>query len=603
MAAALAAIGLRQRDVVSFFSENSSRWAVTDLAIMTLGAAAAVRGVAAPLPELTYIYRHSRSVALVVEHVAVLDKLIAAGLSRPSLRFVLVLFGNTDSYESAGFPVYSYDQLLQMGDAVPAADRPTCEKVVRDDIATVLYTSGTTGNPKGVPLTHANILSQLEDISLGSLDPGPGSVFLSILPCWHVFERTAAYWCLSKGVKLVYTNKRRFREDLVKHRPDMLISVPRVFENLHEAIMTKLEAASIVRRAIFALFYAISLSFVKARRRLRNLDVTLPRNWRAAGRIWDMVLFALLSPLYFVAERVLWSKLRERFGGKLRICLSGGGSLAGYLEDFFECVGVTICVGYGLTETSPVIANRFGQHNVRGSTGVPLPRAYVKIVDLETKQIVKPGDHGTLFVGGPYVFSGYLKDPEATAKAFDSEGYFNTGDLAYNTPDGDIVMAGRSKDIIVLSNGENVEPGPIEDAISASPLIDQVMLVGQDQRALGALVVPRLAYLVTEGLLDQEYRMQLEKLVQAPDDNAAELRRHEDKLMKLPGLQDAIDKDIKRMNESRSNYSPLDRVTNFRLILVPFTVENGMATQTLKIKKNVISKIYADEIAKTFAKM
>lgn len=600
MARGLKQLGLGPRDVVSYFSENSHRWLVMDLAIMSVGAAAAVRGVAAPLPELKYIYQHSRSVALVVEDVNVLDKMVAAGLDRSNIRFTIVLFGNVDSYRGTELSVYSYDAVMAKGSDLDGAE--VGYTVERDDVATMLYTSGTTGNPKGVPLSHDNLLSQLADISLGKLDPTPSEVFLSILPCWHVFERTAMYWSLSKGVTLVYSNKRRFRGDLSKYKPHLLISVPRVFESLHVAITSKLESASAVRRALFGLFYALSLAFVNARRRLLKLNIGPKSRGGLLGKIIDVLQFIVLFPLYLLAGKLVWSKIRAQLGGRLRICLSGGGSIAGYLEDFFECAGITICVGYGMTETSPVIANRFGEHNVRGSTGMTLPRAYVKLVNSETGEIVKQGDQGILFVAGPYVFSGYLKDPEATAKSFDSEGYFNTGDLAYNTPEGDVVITGRSKDVIVLSNGENIEPGVIEDAVLASPLIDQIMLVGQDERTLGALIVPQLDYLEREGLVDAGYKAQLEKLMDDPQGNASELRKHEVELLKQAGLREALSKDIKDLNESRPNFAPVDRVTDFRLLLVPFTMENGMATQTLKIKKNVVSKVYVKEIAEMYHK-
>lgn len=594
-AAGLSRLGLSNRNVVSFFSENSHRWLIADLAIMTLGAAAAVRGVAAPVPELKYIYEHSRSVALIVENTAVLDRVIAAGLDRANVRFVVVLFGSVQSYRDSDLPVYSYEQVLELG-AAPRKEELD-SGVDRSDTATVLYTSGTTGNPKGVVLTHNNLLSQLEDISLGErLDPVPGEVFVSVLPCWHVFERTAAYWVLSKGVVLVYSNKRRFKDDLLKHKPHMLISVPRVFENLHAAIMNKLEAASSARKAIFSLFFAISVAFVKARRRILKFDIGPEKRGGFLGKIVDILQMTLLMPLYALASKLIWSKIREGTGGRLRMCLSGGGSIAGYLEDFFECAGIDICVGYGLTETSPVIANRSGEHNVRGSTGMNLPRAYVKIVDTETGMPTPFGEQGTLFTTGPYVFSGYLKNPEATAKAFDSEGWFNTGDLAYFTKAGDLVITGRSKDVIVLSNGENIEPGPIEDAILASPLVDQVMLVGQDEKVLGALVVPKLDYLEKQGIVDSIYRGKIERLLEAPVKNAAQLRKLERELYDKPEFHNIINDEIKTRNSERMSYSPLDRVSHIRVILDPFTVENGMMTQTLKIKKNVVSKVYADEI-------
>lgn len=588
-AAGLSSLGVRPADVAAFFSENSHRWLVADLALMTLAAAAAVRGTAAPVAELVYIYRHSRSSILFAEDRSVLERVLAAGLAADEVKFAVVLFG--ESATVAGVPVHSYDDVLQRGNG----SRVECQ-ASRADIATVLYTSGTTGNPKGVVLTHGNLLAQLADISLGNLDPVPGEVFVSVLPCWHVFERTAAYWCLSKGVLLVYSNKRRFRDDLAVHKPHMLISVPRVFENLHAAILAKLDNASALRKTLFAVFMAVSLAFIKARRRLRQLDVDRNTRQGAFGKLLDMLQFALLLPLYLLADRLVWAKIRQGTGGRLRMCLSGGGAIAAYLEDFFECAGIDICVGYGMTETSPVIANRFGEHNVRGSTGMTLPRAYVKIVDRETHRVLGKGEPGALYIRGPYVFSGYLNNPEATAKAFDSEGYFDTGDLAYYTVGGDVVITGRSKDLIVLSNGENIEPAPIENALLASPLVDQVMLVGQDERALGALVVPKLDILEREELLEADVLSRIQQLQEDPDKNAAELRRLEVELESKGDLFSSLAADIKSRNQERIGYSGNDRISHVRIILVPFTVENGMMTQTLKIKKNVVSDVYAPEI-------
>lgn len=568
-----------------------------DHAIMACGARAAVRGVSAPVQELAYIYKHSGSVALVAEDKNVVERLIASGLEREKIRYVILLYQRDSDVDDVsklvpGVKVHTFESLLESGDK----DRKDGWTPIgnRTDIATILYTSGTTGNPKGVPLTHGNILAQLEDISLGSHDPVPGEVFLSVLPCWHVFERTAAYWTMSKGMHVIYSNKRRFREDLVEHRPQMLISVPRVFENLHAVIMTKLRSASATRRKLFSLFMAISMAFILARRKARGIEL----RGGTVGNIFAAMQMMLLMPFYALANLLVWKKIRAGLGGKLKIALSGGGSIAGYLEDFFECAGIDICVGYGLTETSPVIANRFGQRNVRGSTGMQLPRSFIKVVDRNTGKRVKRGEQGKLFVTGPYVFDGYLNNPSATREAFDDEGYFDTGDLVYLDEGGDIVISGRSKDLIVLSNGENIEPAPIEDALCSSDLIDQVMLVGQDQRALGALVVPTWDALQDRGVVSDEFRNKVETLVEAQDIPA--LRALERELDTHGALYKALEAEVRERNMERLNYSGNDRISHIRVLLTPFTVENGMMTQTLKVKKNIVVDHFSEMIASMF---
>lgn len=599
MAAGLWHLGLRPRDNVSFFSENSHRWFILDQAIMTCGAAAAVRGVAAPVPELLYIYSNSESRALFVEDLATLERLVAGGLDHNKVDFIVLLFGDTEPARKLvpEVALYSFEDLSQLGRENP--DTVKSELPSRDDMATLLYTSGTTGHPKGVVLTHGNILTQLEFISLGSLDPTPGEVFVSILPCWHVFERTAAYWCLGKGVTLVYSNKRSFRDDLAKYRPHLLISVPRVFENLHSTIMGRLRKASPLRRALFSFFMSVSLAFVYARRRLQGMDVHQTPN--PISKIFNAVILALLAPFFGLANMLVWRKIRAGVGGRLRICLSGGGTIAQYLEDFFECASIDICVGYGMTETSPVIANRFGQRNVRGSTGMAMPVADVKIVDRDSGELVPRGEQGVLLARTPSVFREYWRNEEATKKAIDSEGFFDTGDLAYISHGGDIVISGRSKDVIVLSNGENIEPAPIEDAVAASDLIDQVMLVGQDQRALGALVVPKLVELQDAGVIDAETKARLEGLKKGGDDARAEIAAVEQELSEDGALISAIRKEVRTKNLERVNYTGNDNVAHVRIVLQPFSVENGMMTQTLKIKKDIVSKTYAKEIEKMYS--
>lgn len=610
--AGLRHLGLANGDIVSLFSENSHRWGIIDQAIMSCGSAAAVRGVSAPAAELAYIFRDSKSCALIIEQVSALQRVISAGADLSNVKFVAVLFGSSSEASavlSSNVHVVSFEEIMSLGQDFLGSDNSKGDRksngnsknggdpdLSRKDIATLLYTSGTTGNPKGVVLTHDNILQQLQYISLGSYDPKPGEVFVSILPCWHVFERTAAYWCLSKGVSLVYSNKRTFRNDLAKHRPHLLISVPRVFENLHATITSKLRNASPLRKNLFAFFYAISLWFVRARRRVSGQDVS--RKASLPRKLFDVVCLALLAPLHALANLLIWRKIRSGVGGRLRICLSGGGRIAGHLEDFFECAGIPICVGYGLTETSPVIANRFGQHNVRGSTGMTLPHLDVKLVGADDgKRISEVGKQGVLHVRGPSVFKGYWRNSEATTRAFDSEGYFSTGDLGFYTHSGDIVMCGRSKDLIVLSNGENIEPSAIEEALASSPLIDQVMLVGQDERSLGALVVPKLDALEEASLVPEGFRQRVDKLLQDHKGNSNEIAKAEEELIGNVRFWDAMENEIKSRNSERASYSPNDKIIHLRMILTPFSVENGMLTETLKVKKNVVNEVYAKRIA------
>lgn len=238
-------------------------------------------------------------------------------------------------------------------------------------------------------------------------------------------------------------------------------------------------------------------------------------------------------------------------GGQLRFVVSGGGSIAQHLEDFFEIVGIEILGGYGLTETAPITHVRRLWRNLRGADGEPLPNTETRIVDPDTRKDLPIGTKGLILLRGPQLMKGYYENPEATAKVIDPEGWFDTGDLGMVTRYNDLIITGRAKDTIVLTNGENIEPQPIEDACLQSPYIDQIMLVGQDQKVLGVLVVPNLETLAAGKTLD----------------------------LKSQAVQDLFRKELTRLVKERPGFRPDERIGAFRLLDEPFTVENGCLTQ------------------------
>ncbi|HEY9706980.1 MAG TPA: AMP-binding protein, partial [Oculatellaceae cyanobacterium] len=274
--------------------------------------------------------------------------------------------------------------------------------------------------------------------------------------------------------------------------------------------------------------------------------------------------------------------------------ISGGGSLARHLDNFFEIIGVEILGGYGLTETSPVTNVRRPYRNVRYSSGIPMLDTEIRIVDPETRKPLPAGQQGLVLIRGPQVMKGYYKNPEATAKAIDSEGWFDSGDLGWVTPQNDLVLTGRAKDTIVLTNGENIEPQPIEDACVRSPYIDQIMLVGQDQRSLGALIVPNLETL-QQWADSQNLSLSLPAPVSHPSDTSANKAQ---KAVDLDSqeVQNLFRSELNREVQNRPGYRPDDRIGTFRLILEPFSQENGMMTQTLKIRRPVVTERYRDII-------
>ena len=577
-AGAFAALGVCPGDVVALFAENSPRWMVTDQGLMRAGAADAVRGSAAPPEELRYILQDCGAVALVVESAALFRKLDLAPEQLQRLRFVLVLEGPPAALEG-GQPSLDWDGLQGLGPTSPIPPLPVGGEA---RLATLLYTSGTTGQPKGVPLSHGNLLHQLRTLGV-AVAPSPGDRVLSVLPIWHAYERTAEYFLLSCGCRQTYTSLRHLKADLQKVKPQYLISVPRLWEALLSGFEDALAAMPASRQRLLGSALANSRAFHRARR--TALDLTLapepaPRRLKAAGEA------LLRSPLHVLAAKALWPKVRQQLvGGELRTAISGGGALAIHVDGFFEAIGIELLVGYGLTETSPVLACRRPWCNRRGSAGQPLPGTALKIVHTESRATLRIGEPGLVLAQGPQVRGGYHLKPEATAKVLDGEGWFDTGDLGRLLPDGCLVLTGRAKDTIVLSSGENIEPGPLEEALVECPLFEQVMLVGQDRKQLGALLVPK-----AEPLLQWARSQGLPEPALSAEGSVIRLD---------PALAKALGRECNRLLAARPGSRPDERLGGVALV-EPFTMENGLLTQTLKQRRDRIAARDAAAIASLY---
>ncbi|MCP9891246.1 AMP-binding protein [Cyanobium sp. Aljojuca 7D2] len=567
-AAAFAGLGVGAGEVVALFAENSPRWLQADQGLMRAGAADAVRGSAAPVEELRYILDDSGAAGLVVESAALLEKLALEDTRLARLRFVLVLEGERGE-GAPPVPCLSWGELLERGAAALASGTPAPPPPGDGArLATILYTSGTTGQPKGVPLSHANLLHQLRHLGV-AVAPRPGDRVVSVLPIWHSYERSAEYFLLACGCRQTYTTLKQLRADLQWVRPHYLISVPRLWEALLSGFDDALAAMPASRQRLLRAALANSRAYGQQRRQAFDLTLT-PEGWPA--RVGAAGLALLRWPLHRLAAALLWPKLRQQLvGGRLRTAISGGGALALHVDGFFEAIGIELLVGYGLTETSPVLTCRRSWANRRGSAGQPLPATSLRIVDPETGALLALGQRGRVLARGPQVMAGYWRKPEATAAVLDGEGWFDTGDLGQLLPDSSLVLTGRAKDTIVLSSGENIEPGPLEEALVASPLIEQVMVVGQDRKQLGALLVPKpealAGFAAAAGLAPGE---------------AALLR--------------ALTRECNRLLAARPGSRPDERLAGVALV-EPFSLDNGLLTQTLKQRRDRIAARDGEAIA------
>ena len=589
VAASFQRLGVGAGDVLALFAENGPRWLAADQGLMRLGAAAAVRGSQAPVEELAFILSDAKAKALVLEDPSLLRALARAG-DLKEIAFVLLLHGEAvaeqglaeqalakqgfDAQECNLPAVYSWLDFLALG-AGASCDKPF--EAATSRLATVLYTSGTTGRPKGVPLSQANLLHQIRSLGV-AVNPRPGDRVLSILPIWHAYERSAGYLLLSRGCSQSYTNIRQFRSDLQRVRPHYMISVPRLWESIHAGFCTALEAMPPLRRQLLTKALAIAEAHGNGWRCYRNLQ-EMPQP--LAARLMGLLKALATWPAAQLAALLFWPAVRRQLaGGSLLTAISGGGALPKHIDSFFAAIGIQLLVGYGLTETSPVLTCRRAWANRTASAGRPLGSTELRIVAVEStaalgeRPILNWGERGLVLARGPQVMAGYLGRPEATAAVLDPEGWFNTGDLGLLLADGSLFLTGRAKDTIVLSSGENIEPGPLEDQLASSELVEQVMVVGQDRRQLGALVVPRQEALQAFGL------------AQGLHDQASLLK--------------ALTRRLNKLLSERRGARGEERLAGVALV-EPFSLENGLLTQTLKQKRDRIAERDAAAIDQIYA--
>ena len=562
--------GLVKGDVVTLISENSPRWLIADQALMRLGAIDAVRGTNSPSLELDYIIEHSNSVGLIVQSSEIWFKLNKRYELIKNLKFII------------NFEDKQCENLISWGEFIKSADKEYSEKNIFanlnpdiNDIATILYTSGTTGKPKGVPLSHANLLHQVINLALIA-DPQPGTSVLSVLPIWHSYERSAEYFFFSCGCTQFYTNPKFLKDDIKEVKPVVIATVPRLWEAIHNGFFLALKKMSPIKQKLIKLLIKNSSIFKKNLRKIMNIEINEETNF---AKIPLIISVFLRFPIHKLSSIILWpSILKQLCGEKLKFPINGGGALPDHVDLFFESLGVDVLVGYGLTETSPVLTCRRLEQNVRGSSGQPLAFTEIKITNENKDKILNFREVGKILVRGPQVMSGYLNNNLATQKVLSKDGWFDTGDLGFLLANGSLIITGRAKDTIVLSSGENIEPNPLETEILGFEFINQIQLVGQDKKCLAALIVPN------KELVENKF---LEKEIENYNSN---------KNISI-FFKSKINNILKSRLGSRTEEQIIDC-----FFVEPFTLDNGLLTQTLKQKRREIEKLYASKIEEMYIK-
>ncbi|MGM0506906.1 MAG: AMP-dependent synthetase/ligase [Bacteroidota bacterium] len=582
LAAGLIGLEVGKQEPVGLFSDNRLEWILSDYAIQFSGAVTVPRGTDVTTEELKYIINHAGIRVAVVENSLLLDRIDAIREEVPNLEYVILM----EEGERREFDVglYSFSFLEQAGEKAGSDRHEELEDRVAsldpDQLFTIIYTSGTTGRPKGVMLTHKNMMSQMEGIPI---DLTCTDRVLSILPVWHIFERVFEVYTICSGTCTYYSSVRTLGEDLKEVEPTFMGSAPRLWESLYQRILASVQEAHWMRQWLFNTAYWLASHYRRSLSVLRKQDLLQEKEEsarRIARQAIHLVRWAILLPWYGFFNVAVLEPIRMSTGGSLKATVSGGGALPLEIDRFFNDVGIPVLEGYGMTETSPVIAVRTFDQLVVGTVGPWMPETEIRIVDPEDGTLVYSKEHpegkgirGEIQVRGPQVMKGYYKDPEETEAVLDEDGWLRTGDLGMVTWNDCLKILGRKKATVVLSSGENLEPEPIEMRVNQSPLVDHCMVVGQDQKQIALLVVPNLAAC-------QEAGVDADSLDTLVDD---------------PKTRELIREEVRTRVSAGFGFKPYERPRQIRLLTEPFEVGREL-TSLFKLKRHVIESRYRELI-------
>jgi long-chain acyl-CoA synthetase len=547
LALALPVLGVRRGDRIGLLSENRPEWAIADFATLCVGALDVPIYATLPPDQIAFIMRDSGARAIFVSTAAQLAKILEIRSELQALTKIIVF----DEVATEDPGILTLSQMLELGRREEQAGRGdgVRERALEaqpDDLATILYTSGTTGQPKGVMLTHDNIYSNTRAVET-ILPVGGDDVALSFLPLSHIFERMVDYFLFFRGVTLAYVSSMdRVAPSMLEVRPTILVSNPRVYEKVYTAVLS----ATGLKRRLVLWARAVAVRWAEARLHGERLP-------------WWVGL------QHRIADLLVYGKIRARIGGRLRYCISGSAPLDPAIAYFFYGAGVVILEGYGLTETSPV-TNVNRPESIRvGTVGRPVPGTEIAIAE-----------DGEILVRGPQVMRGYFQNPEATAEAIDVDGWFRTGDIGVLDADGYLRITDRKKDLIVTAGGKNIAPQPIENAIKRSRYVAEAVVLGDRHPYPIVLVVPDFA--------------QLERWAGAAGVPTGD--RHE--LVRDRRVLDLLEDEVFRRVESFARY---ERPKRIALLAEEFSVERGELTPTLKVRRRVVQDHYHAVIDELYA--
>lgn len=578
ISAYLLSIGIKKGDRLALLIDNSPQYVYFDQAMQQIGAVNVSIYPTLPESEIEYILNDSGAKAILVGSPFLLKKLLKICNFCTELTRIIPSFQNFQRLISKDFHagVVSLDTVIEHGKkALPEYRRAIIsarESILTSDISTLIYTSGTTGIPKGVMLTHHNLVSNVRI----ALDQIPAitkdELFLSFLPLSHIFERTATYHvCLATGSRIAFAESLELlARNMSEVKPTVLNCVPRLLERIYEKAMKSGTEAGGFKAKLF--YWALEIGQTYRERIETGKSPGL-----------------LLSAKKTLAEELVFSKIKEKTGGRLKFMISGGGALPKNIGEFFGNLGIKILEGFGLTETSPVVAVTEYERQIYGTVGRVLPELEIAIQNYDTQEIYTVQTHetfrkdfespeGEIIIRGNCIMKGYWNKPEETDNVIDREGWFHTGDIG-RFYKGNLQITDRLKNMLVNSFGKNVYPTPVENIYLKSNKIEQIFLIGDKREYITAIIVP------SKEALQEEFRLQDEFFSRAEVTIAdSEIREW-------------IDQDLQKHANELAKF---ERIRAFVLKRTPFTIEDGEVTPTMKLKRKVIENKYKEVIDKLY---
>ena len=541
----LTTLGVDHDDRVAILSENRPEWPMTDFGTLGIGAITVPIYTTYLAPQVEYIIKDCTAKVLVVSNEKELAKVMEVRSRCASLTHVVLVEGKVPNVEG----VVSFAEVVRRGEEAlklqPSAWDERVANVTPESHATLIYTSGTTGEPKGGVLSHGNFVSNVSTCST-FFDVNPGTVGLSFLPLAHVFERMIDYVMFSRAATITYAESiEKLADNFGEVRPHCFASVPRVYDKIHARIFQNLENQSPTKQKIFQWALGVGRERLALREKRRPVPGGLAFKYR-------------------IADKLVFSKIKARLGGRFQFCMSGGAPLSKDVAEFFWAAGVEVYEGYGLTETSPVLTCNRPDAWKLGSVGKAIPGVSIRI-----------SEDGEVLAKGPNIMRGYWNKPEETKKVFNSEGWFLTGDIGVVDREGFLTITDRKKELIINAYGKNIAPAPIEDALKHIRYVASAVLIGDRRKFLSALLVPNF-----------------ERLEAWASANNVEFRSPQE-LIRSPKVRALFQQAIDIVNGDEPSEK---RIKDFALLTTDFTIEGGELTPTLKVKRRVVADKYKNVI-------